>query len=348
MDMMSIRRAVISNQIALIGKSGNPISFRAALPSVPSCVMNILPHQSGTGNPSPQNVRPLSGYDNMTIYRTGKNLFRPLWFTNRTVAGITSVRNADGSIQMTGTATSVNRYAQSTGFMVLPAGTYTAKGSPNSVTVRQGTTRVDTNGTFTSDGETALNLSVTFTSGNTYDIEERIWIEIGSEAGEYEPFGDAYSYTFDSAIYGGTLNVLTGVLSVEWGMKTLGSLSWFYNETYDRFSATFSAITEPGTARVTPLYCSELMPVTDGRAVVDVPSNSIYAGGTSTHNIYVHGTGYTTEEDLKAALGDAQIAYPLREPVTVQLTAHEVSAIIGQNNIWMDASGNIGIQYYGN
>lgn len=346
--MMAIRRAVASNQIALVTRTGNPVTFSSLPGALSQCVCNILPNQSGTGDPSPQNVRPLSGYDNVTIYRTGRNFFRPLWFTNRTSAGITSVLNADGTIRMTGTATNVNRYAQSSSFMVLPAGTYTAKGSPNSVTVRQGTTRVDTSGTFTSDGETPLNITVTFTSGNAYDITEKIWIVSGTEAGEYEPFGDAYSFTFDSTVYGGTLNPLTGVLSIEWGIKTLGDLRWYYNATYGRFAATFPEIVETGKTRDIPLYCSSFLPIYDRRSYDDTPNDSIFAGGTTAHNVYIRIADYTTEEAFKAAFGDVQIIYPLREPVTVQLTAEQITAAQGFNTIWTDTAGTVTVQFWGN
>ena len=37
--------------------------------------LDINPVQSGTGTPSPQNVRPISGFSALNVTRTGKNLF---------------------------------------------------------------------------------------------------------------------------------------------------------------------------------------------------------------------------------------------------------------------------------
>ena len=176
MDMMSIRRAVVSNQIALVSKSGNPVSFRSVSTQMPSCAVNIEPNQD------------LHGYDSPWPGGGGKNLFNPAWFVDRTAAGITSAVQADETIHMSGTATNANRYAQSSEFMVLPAGTYTVKGSPHAVTVRQGSTRVDSNYVFTSDGTTPLNIAVSFSSGSTYDIYEKIWIEAGSTSGTWTPY----------------------------------------------------------------------------------------------------------------------------------------------------------------
>ena len=38
-------------------------------------VSHIVPKQSGSGDPSPSNIRPITGYDSIKLSRTGKNLF---------------------------------------------------------------------------------------------------------------------------------------------------------------------------------------------------------------------------------------------------------------------------------
>ncbi len=47
------------------GADGMPLS---------ACTVQVNPVQSGTGDPSPENIRSISGHDSATIYRTGKNL----------------------------------------------------------------------------------------------------------------------------------------------------------------------------------------------------------------------------------------------------------------------------------
>ena len=41
---------------------------------IKSAVVQIVPKQAGTGDPSPDNVRPITGWDAVTVTRTGKNL----------------------------------------------------------------------------------------------------------------------------------------------------------------------------------------------------------------------------------------------------------------------------------
>ena len=51
-------------------ETGNPISVSDALAKpAESLTIEILPQQSGSGDPSPDNVRPISGWSNVNVYR---------------------------------------------------------------------------------------------------------------------------------------------------------------------------------------------------------------------------------------------------------------------------------------
>lgn len=54
--------------------SGNPISWEASDTEYLFPVVSLEPKQAGTGDPSPDNVRPISGYDEITVNARGKNL----------------------------------------------------------------------------------------------------------------------------------------------------------------------------------------------------------------------------------------------------------------------------------
>ena len=62
--------AQLANSGELKTVSGNPISVSDALARpAESLVIEILPQQSGSGDPSPDNVRPITGYTGVNIYR---------------------------------------------------------------------------------------------------------------------------------------------------------------------------------------------------------------------------------------------------------------------------------------
>ena len=67
-----------------------------------NCLVDINAVQSGSGTPSPTNVRPISGFDTATIYVRGKNILNPT-FTTKTENGVT-FENVDRTVKITGTA----------------------------------------------------------------------------------------------------------------------------------------------------------------------------------------------------------------------------------------------------
>lgn len=70
--------------VIVTSASGAVASFTDAIGEVPveNCIVTIMPTQSGTGDPSPSNVRPIIGVSGVNVWRTGKNLLN----VNRTEA----------------------------------------------------------------------------------------------------------------------------------------------------------------------------------------------------------------------------------------------------------------------
>jgi hypothetical protein len=77
MDLMARRRAIMGMPS---GKdytvTGNVVSISNALAkNAKSLIVSFSPKQSGSGDPSPSNVRPISGYNDIGAVRYGKNLY---------------------------------------------------------------------------------------------------------------------------------------------------------------------------------------------------------------------------------------------------------------------------------
>lgn len=77
MGVMEARRRILLNQPHLIDASGNPISFSTDMAAKMGVKAYFSPVQSGSGDPSPSNVRPISGWTGCEVHRTGANLFNP-------------------------------------------------------------------------------------------------------------------------------------------------------------------------------------------------------------------------------------------------------------------------------
>lgn len=105
MDLMDYRRKIIANSPHLSSAEGAIVSFSdgADLP-LKSLLVDIDPVQSGSGDPSPTNIRPISGWSAVNVAVVGKNLWHPVSNYPATGNHITYSLNADGSIHVEGTA----------------------------------------------------------------------------------------------------------------------------------------------------------------------------------------------------------------------------------------------------
>lgn len=204
--------AQLANSGELKTVTGNPISVSDALAKpAESLVIEILPQQSGSGDPSPDNVRPISGHDSVKVTRTGVNLLDK---------ANGSVSDSNWWIGASGKATGAD------GSFVLPSGTYTFS---TSVTVN-GLYAIDENNTNISVAYNNTKVSITLSEtkaiklmlyksafGSSDWTDVNIQLELGSTATAYAPYtGTTYSIDWtDEAgtVYGGSLDVTTGVLT---------------------------------------------------------------------------------------------------------------------------------------
>lgn len=176
----------------------------------------IVPVQSGSGDPSPENIRPISGWTECNVTRTGKNLLPQ----EKIYLGGNNPRTKNIYF-----ASPIPAGTYSVSFTF--SGTYTgAAGNAGIGAYKSGSPRVNVGYVNKSTGKLTITGSCDYLyfylpTGN-YDNGEtcnydNFQLELGSAATAYEPYrGDTYTVTFGSAgtVYGGTLDVTTGKLTV--------------------------------------------------------------------------------------------------------------------------------------
>lgn len=84
MELMRRRLLMMSEAEALTEyqATGNPASFITDVAKpLKGLSVPFLPVQTGSGDPSPQNIRPISGKDSITIYRSGQDTSNPTSYT---------------------------------------------------------------------------------------------------------------------------------------------------------------------------------------------------------------------------------------------------------------------------
>lgn len=91
--------------------------------------IKITPKQAGSGTPSPDNIRAITGFTEAKVTRTGKNLLKNN-LTTQTQSGITYTVNADKTITCTNSASGNYTSTLNSGF-TLKKGTYILSGCPS-------------------------------------------------------------------------------------------------------------------------------------------------------------------------------------------------------------------------
>ena len=78
--------------------SNNIASFRSAdIANIESLKCHFLPVQEGSGDPSPENVRPINGWQGCNIYKTGKNIGHVIGYSVFTMNKPTATRSLVGN-----------------------------------------------------------------------------------------------------------------------------------------------------------------------------------------------------------------------------------------------------------
>ena len=194
--------------------TGNPIEITdgADAPLV-KCVTQITGYQSGTGTPSPDNVRPIVAYTEGEIEVRGVNVWDEEWesgyintATGAKVSDPTKIRTKNPIPVMPNT----------TYFYVTPVAMYICSYDVDmNFLQRLGGSK---NTTITTPANCKyLMFGCESAYGTTYNHD--ISINYPATVTTYEPYkGTTHTTTYPSAIYRGSEDVVSGEVTTEWGM----------------------------------------------------------------------------------------------------------------------------------
>lgn len=349
--------------------TNNPISVTMQSVRVARNTNIALEPIQASGTPTPSAPIPISGYTQIDLKGTGKNLVPATlssikalnttgtWSGNAyTLNGVTFTvnTNADGyitSVDLSGTASAQTEFSLvegSSGFK-LNAGTYFISGVPvGSTTIWLNTIcakstsgywidrRVDSNGFAATVGENDRPYSFRIRAGATFTGSATVYpmIEVGATGTAFEPYekGTDISLPLPSTIYGGSLNVETGVLTVDRGIVDLGDLEWTYDSGSQRFHALVSGMKVQTS--VSNAVCTSYE-VVDGnfQSLSDLQATANITGFASSPRIIVRDTSYTDAAAFKTAVTGQKFVYELATPYEIQLTPQQVSLLQGANVI---------------
>ena len=324
MESLNIRRNIILNSPHIESISGGFLTFDTDLSApLKEYKVHFSPIQDGTGDPSPENPRPITGKNSVMINATGKNLFdynsAEILVGHGTVARANGYNNTNITKENNG-FTKTYGSNRSSGILVqlgfLKAGTYTFSACFNTVGRNGQQVQLKSSSQFITQDSGYINKAtyivrtlapergsaiITITDDGYYAVVcyiatteaygvSDIQLEFGSEATSYESFkGASITIPLQQTVYGGYIDLAKGELTEEWG-----SIASYDGET----------INEPWM---------------------------------SSMDKYVSGATPTT---------GAQVVYKLANPITHQLTPENIRTVRGDNNIWSNSNENTDVKYW--
>ena len=172
---------------------------------------------------------------------------------------------------------------------------------------------------------------------------------------DYYPYDESYTETCVSAVngdtylhytiplgqtvYGGTLDVTKGKLTVNRAIVDLGTLTWTYNATYAFFTSSSLTGRKIGVRNMV----SDLFK-TQAWSWSGTPLTNAIWGNGSNATIYVQ-YPITEVSEFLSLISGHQLCYELTTPIIYQLTPQQIALLRGNNAMWAD-TGDATLKYF--
>lgn len=347
-NLLEQRRKILLNTPHLETVSNNIATFNTDMNvSLKDCKIYFSPIQEGEGDPSPDNVRPIEGWDGITITRCGKNLLDA------------ENPDQDGFV-----------------FCYLPKGTkliYSIeKGAVQIRYYRKDKTEIDywtpiytdeisnrkyRTFTLSEDAYYWKTLISTSTKGLKLQLELR---NSSDRPTSYESYkGSLINIPFPQTIYGGYVDLIKGEIVEEWYSivfdgENIKANSDYSNNKYIRaYWVYFSpvgyniqkafcnklTISYKDSSSVFPFLRLERVGMLYGGLVLGTPEDyPELASGTKTDRINAINNWFKENP--------TQVVYKRKNNVTYSLSPQTLKALKGTNNIFSNANGNIQVKFW--
>lgn len=345
---ISALETLVDSILPVDTESGNPAVITDAFGGAcKSLKLTLEPIQSGSGTPSPQNDRPISGRTEANINATGRNLYigSPSFdgYSNLSNWALqTETYNGHEVYKNVGGWNGLNKT------IYLKAGTYTfscmVKGSQANtplyifnasntilLSTTVGTSWQKVSAVLNQGTDSNVTLRVE-TSGATPSLYvSEYMLEMGSEATPYQEWGETITRTYGTTIYGGTDDVtgdgavntrgiaVANDFSGSWYGLSAGGLHW------GDLSVANIDITAPAISSMLPYKESE---------TAWNSTTSCFTLNNTGIRVYVE---ESTIADFKANYANLQICYTLATPTSIPLTSQNITLLHGDNVITTDA-----------
>ena len=300
------------------------------------------PVQEGTGDPSPENVRPIKGRDSMTVERCGGNMLDPMKNAYNTYNpyGLTITYLGDNLVHLKGT------YQVDNGsFAILDTQQKLLAGKGLKITgfTIEGTKQNYTLYGLRTENETVIAMQAKFTKGDVIDMTIAVVVSGSTPPTAYSPYiGQTSTLTLPATIYGGTVDAVTGDGQETWKLITLDGTEKF--RFFDSYGVFYIDSKDYADSMKTIAPMSNFYKGVVGVSAIQNGQVGVSSGITSwlfaiKDERFKDTSAFLTYLAAQYAAGTpVQIAYKLVTPVPIKTTgAQPIPALSGVNTVLTDA-----------
>lgn len=163
---------------------------------------------------------------------------------------------------------------------------------------------------------------------------DEVTVNFGAEQGTAD---NTYTTSLGQTVYGGTLDLVSGVLTVDKAMVDMGSLSWNENGAISGGKQYATVISDKKVGE-TNFICSAF--------AASYPTTTLgYICGRATTKTVAANSPLTTLADFVASVTGQTIVYELETPQTYTLTAQQIKTLVGTNNVWASSGDIVSITF---
>lgn len=310
---------------------------------VKSLIIGIEPKQAGSGDPSPSNVRPITGWDAVVLSQSGKNLFNKATVTEgKCLNGDTLVNKTWGNLS---------------DWIPVKAGvTYYLSNVVGSNSLNPGSLfdinkqYVETLYSAGNDTSFALTIpdGVAFMRLNVRTTHlDDAQVEVGSTASSYTAYtGQTHTADLPSTVFGGQIDWVREKVKREMVDADLGNLTWT-KMTNNQGINIFWAEAE-GKDQSYNFICSQYKTTSAGRNQMADCCITTYNTTPYGNRLVIRDDRYSeyTASQFKTAVSGVTVVYKLETPTEITLSdLDEISTVEGQNNLWADCGDIVELTY---
>lgn len=149
---------------------------------------------------------------------------------------------------------------------------------------------------------------------------------------------------FGQTVYGGSLDVTRGKLTVTHDAVDLGSLSWNRTTSYTNPLFYTNLLTKKSGDITMLCDIYDFAGNFSNASTFSVSGDNTIGSCNANEQIYVRNDAYTDKDTFKAAMSGKYALYPLATSIEIDLTPVQIRALVGENNVFADC-GQTTVEY---